>query len=1065
MVGIDGLKKYIKSENDYKKAIDLYEKNCVSIIKRNSFWKSDITIAGTVIDKNIQYSSTITLSGKEIITFKCNCTTFSNHKKICAHIGAIYLETIREENSKENLIYTSIEARKTVNEYLTRNMNRSSEQSVNNVSIYVETMLIKDHLEAGFYLLCHDKKYKIKNLYEFYRLFEEQGVYRYGRNFKLVHKIQNFNESVVLLLEFIIKNIRNEKLLCSVSGQSQLTISDSSKFILIGENIDTFLNILKENNIPFICNHKEYKINLTTPEILIKITEYINNGFKVSINNISGYLEGNNTLYLFDEKSIYKVDSDFFTEMKIFVENIFENSENMLSINNNDMSLFCNSVIPILLEFCNVVMPDKLLERYEPWELKCRFVLSYKDNKVCMRLETKYRDEDFELFKGICNNKNVCRDYNLEYMIKDIISQYHFINTSDDEMMISEYEHIYEFLRYGVKKLQSIGTVDMSEELLHIKLIDKMKIVANVSVNNNWLDLQIETADYTKKELELLINSYREKKKYIKFNENTIVKLDGNNMELLAGMAYDLDFTAEDLVNNNIFIPRYRALYVDSRLSGKVSLYSKDKGFKSLVRTIKQVEDSEIPVPDSFAGVLRDYQKIGFRWLKTMDICGFGGILADDMGLGKTVQILALLEDEYIVNKAKKKSLIIVPASLIFNWENEVYKFAKDLKIAPVVGAKSERVNIIHNSEADIFITSYDLLKRDVDEYSLIEFRYEILDEAQNIKNHMTNNARAVKKIKAETRFALTGTPIENRLAELWSIFDFVMPGFLYTNKKFRNKFEIPIVKDNQKEAVNGLKRMISPFILRREKMQVLKELPEKLEYNLFARMDGEQQKLYTANILKLKEELENHDNKMFASNRIKFLAELTRLRQICCDPALCYEDYEDESSKLELCIDLIKNSIEGGHKILLFSQFTSMLEIISDRLIKENISFYSMTGATKKEERMTMVNKFNKDNTSVFLISLRVGGTGINLTGADVVIHYDPWWNVAVQNQATDRAHRIGQEKVVSVFKLITKNSVEENILNLQQSKKGLSSNILSNKNISLSNLSKDELLSILNG
>ena len=529
-------------------------------------------------------------------------------------------------------------------------------------------------------------------------------------------------------------------------------------------------------------------------------------------------------------------------------------------------------------------------------------------------------------------------------------------------------------------------------------------------------------------------------------------------------MAYDLDFSADDLINDNIFIPRYRALYVDSRLSGNVSEYSKSQDFKNLVRTIKQVEDSEIVVPGSLNDILRGYQKHGYRWLKTMDLCGFGGILADDMGLGKTIQILTLLVDEYLVNYSNKKTLIVTPTSLIYNWENEIERFAKGLKTVAVIGAKSERVNIINNSEANIFITSYELLKRDINEYKDIDFRFQILDEAQNIKNFTTNNARVVKKIQAETKFALTGTPIENRLSELWSIFDFVMPGFLYSNKKFREKFEIPIVKQNETDALKGLKRMISPFILRRDKSEVLKELPDKLEYNLFAKMEGEQQKIYTANAIKLRDEILNKDIGEFNSNKIRFLAELTKLRQICCDPSLCYDNYDDDSSKLELCVDLVKTSIEGGHKILLFSQFTSMLDIIAKRLTKEGVSYYTMTGATSKEDRMNLVNKFNKDETSVFLISLKVGGTGLNLTGADIVIHYDPWWNVAVQNQATDRAHRIGQEKVVSVFKLITKNSVEENILSLQQSKERLSSNIVSLENISLSNLSKNELLSILN-
>lgn len=1059
------LKKYIKIQSEYNKAGNLYESGYATIVKTNSFWKNDIIVDGEVYDEDKLYNCSITLSNSEIVSFRCTCSMFLKEKQFCAHTGALFLCHFKNILNKEKLVYTSTETRKTVNAYLNRNIKKYSEKSVTDIAIDYEARVVKQYLEVSFYLVTNDKRYKIKNLFEFFRMMENSDCYEYGRNFFVVHKKENFSEVSRKQLEFILMNVRNERFLCGISGQSETLIKNKSSIIIAGENLDRFISILYEQGKSLKINGKKYSIIYENPEIVMKISEVGTSGYNLSILNITAYLNGNGSLYLFGDTAIFKADDRFISDTGVFIENIFSDINHRLSINKNDMSSFCNGVLPSLLEYCSVDMPQNMMKLYEPWDLKCKFILRRNDTAVCMRVDAKYNDDFFDLQKGICSNKNVCRDYNAEYLIKNILEKYHFMNTATGELKLIEYEDIYEFLKNGVKELKTVGEVTVSEELKELKLVENMKIGAKVSVNDNWLNLEIDAGDYSQKELETLIYSYREKKKYIKLNKNTIVKLEDNDLELLAGMAYDLDFTASDLVNDNIFVPKYRALYIDSRLSGQVSVYSKDDGFKSLVRTIKQIENSEVHVPEKFTQILRDYQKTGFRWLKTMDFCGFGGILADDMGLGKTIQILALLYDEYVVNKCDKKTLIVVPTSLIYNWENEITRFAGELKITAVTGAKSERIQILETSVTDIFITSYELLKRDVEEYSKMNFRFQILDEAQNIKNYTTINARAVKKIKAETKFALTGTPIENYLSELWSIFDFVMPGFLYTNKKFKDKFEIPIVKDGQREAINGLTRMISPFILRREKRQVLKELPEKLEYNLYAKMEGEQHKLYTANVIKLKEEITNKNLGEYASNKIKFLAELTKLRQICCDPSLCYEDYEDESAKLELCVDLVKDSIAGGHKILIFSQFTSMLQIISKRFMEEKISFYTMTGATGKEERMTLVNKFNKDKTSVFLISLRVGGTGLNLTSADIVIHYDPWWNVAVQNQATDRAHRIGQDKVVSVFKLIAKNSVEENIIKLQRSKEELSSDIINGENISLSGLSKEELLSILNG
>ena len=409
-------------------------------------------------------------------------------------------------------------------------------------------------------------------------------------------------------------------------------------------------------------------------------------------------------------------------------------------------------------------------------------------------------------------------------------------------------------------------------------------------------------------------------------------------------------------------------------------------------------------------------------------------------------------------------SLVVCPASLIYNWGEELRRFAPQLKACLVAGTKKERALIISRwREYDVLVTSYDLLKRDINEYEGKTFRFEVIDEAQYIKNHSTAAAKSVKLVKAGTRFALTGTPIENRLSELWSIFDYLMPGFLYTYARFHTDFEQPIVKFEDEAALERLRRMVTPFILRRRKEDVLRDLPDKLEEVRYAGMESRQKKLYDGQVVRMKKSMKGKSEQDFRRSRIEILAELTRIRQICCDPSLILENYEGGSAKREACMGLVHGVIEGEHKALIFSQFAAMLELLEEDLKKEGIAYYKITGATPKERRVEMVNAFNSDDTPVFLISLKAGGTGLNLTGADVVIHYDPWWNVAAQNQATDRAHRIGQTRVVTVYRIIAKDTIEERILEMQESKKKLAEDILSGDAAASSTLSREELLELL--
>lgn len=428
----------------------------------------------------------------------------------------------------------------------------------------------------------------------------------------------------------------------------------------------------------------------------------------------------------------------------------------------------------------------------------------------------------------------------------------------------------------------------------------------------------------------------------------------------------------------------------------------------------------------------------------------------------------ANLDKELLLKRnGKRASLVVSPSSLTLNWQNEVKKFAKELKTLVIRGNLSERKRQIEEiDQYDLVITSYDLLKRDIEFYleKDYSFRYIIADEAQYLKNSNTQNAKSIKKIKADTRYALTGTPIENSLAELWSIFDFIMPDYLFTYKKFKTMYETPIIKEESQEIMTKLKMLIEPFILRRNKKEVLTELPDKTITVLNNEMGEEQKNIYLSYLAQAKQELaEEIELNGYEKSQMQILAALTRLRQICCHPGLFIEGYQEGSSKLEQCMEVVQDAVNSGHKILLFSGYTSMFEIMEKELKQKGILYFKLTGSTKVDERIELVDEFNENpEIKVFLISLKAGGTGLNLTGADMVIHYDPWWNLSTENQATDRAYRIGQKNNVQVYKLITKNSIEEKIYELQQRKAELVDNMLSTKTSFINKLSKEEIMNL---
>ena len=714
---------------------------------------------------------------------------------------------------------------------------------------------------------------------------------------------------------------------------------------------------------------------------------------------------------------------------------------------------------------------EEEIEQYKPKNLGVKVYLDFDDNDyIIADVKFCYGDEEFNPLEKNIKIKNT-RNMLLENKNLNILRKTGFmVDMQNLRFILPDNDRIYNFLSNDIelymKKFEILATDNFKS-----KEIRKPKIgTIGVKVENNLLSIDLKKLNVNIEELKDIMQKYQLKKKYHRLKDGSFLNLDENeDIEFLDKIVKGMDLEYEDLEKENILLPVNRSLYLNELLQRENSInVSKNGEFQKIVNDLEQDNiNEEINIPIKMENILRDYQKTGFKWLKVLDSYHFGGILADDMGLGKTLQVLSIILEYKESDEERRTSIVICPSSLTLNWLNEARKFVPDLKASVIKGSAKEREQIINNLEKyDLIITSYDSLKRDINIYKErnYNFRYIIADEAQYMKNSTTQNAKAIKALNGTTRYALTGTPIENSLAELWSIFDFVMPGYLFGYKKFKSIYEVPIVKDNDEKAMTRLKMLIAPFILRRNKKEVLTELPEKTITVLNNQMNEEQEKVYLSYLAQAKQEVADEINiNGFEKSQFKILATLTRLRQICCHPSLFIKDYKDESSKLNQCIEILSDAIEAGHKILLFSGYTSMFDIIEKELKKQNIKYFKLTGSTKVDERISLVDEFNSNpEIKVFLISLKAGGTGLNLTGADMVIHYDPWWNQSAENQATDRAYRIGQKNNVQVYKLITSNSIEEKIYELQNKKAELIDNMLDTKTSFVNKLSRDEIMSL---
>ena len=966
----------------------------------------------------------------------------------------------------------------------------------NKGSIRLEPKIIYDKFSGEIkieFKIGSTKMYKIKNLSEFYTRMLEKEFYKYGDKLQFVHTREMFEEGSKELLDFLLKYAEIIKYANSNSNSNYLyygkALSESN--IIVGNSgLDELFDILKGKKVDMQKDYKSSIIEFTEAqpniEFILKQTKEKEYEIVPNIEIFSvAIIKGKKYTYILDDKKIYRCSKEFEKSNLKLLEIFRKNYISELKLGNNELPQLFSIILPKVNNAIKIKdIPEEEIKKYQPQELFIKVFLDF-DNKNYLIADVKFIYGDQEI--NPLNEKvkvDFPRNLIKETKALNVFRKTGFmLDTKNLRFILPNDEKIYQFLTEDINEYMQKFEVLVTDNF-KTKQIKQSKINGlGIKIENNLLEIDLDGMKIDKQELKEIMEKYSLKKKYYRLKDGSFLNIENNQkIEFLNQLATGADIDYNKIVDGKVRIPVYRSLYIDQLLNNLKGVnIQKNDEYKTLINNLKEDNIEEIPVPKEFKHILRYYQKTGFQWLKTLDYYKFGGILADDMGLGKTIQVLSIIMD-YINNdkediisgqetlnigSEKRTSLVISPSSLTLNWKAEAEKFTKNLKTEVIMGSLSERKRKIEELDKyDLVITSYDLLKRDIELYKNkdYQFRYIIADEAQYLKNSNTQNAKSIKQIKADTRYALTGTPIENALSELWSIFDFIMPEYLFSYRKFKSLYEMPIIKNNDQDAMKKLKMLIKPFILRRTKKEVLTELPEKTVTVLNNEMGEEQKNIYLSYLAQTKQEIaEQIDLNGYERSHIQILAALTRLRQICCHPSLFIEGYKDGSSKLEQCIEIIQEAVTSGHKILLFSGYTSMFEIIEKELKQKNISYFKLTGSTKVEERVKMVDEFNNNpKIQLFLISLKAGGTGLNLTGADMVIHYDPWWNLSTENQATDRAYRIGQKNNVQVYKLITKNSIEEKIYELQQKKSQLIDNVLDNQTSFISKLSREEIMDL---
>lgn len=1035
-----------------------------------------ICIDANVISENLfnEYSTKIEFDAgtRSILSTYCSCADFEKNEfkrgnYCCKHLVAAFYKSL-EELSRNPLLGDEIGGEKGISKssgnVLSMLLGEEQHKDEIKIDVYINKKEWNDSLTAEFKIglnfMSSNNLYVLKDINQFLLMLNNNVPLNYSKNFTLDMKSQRFSTKDKRLMDFIemLKTMEGTQKYVNRNAESYI----DGKYVTIPKYlVREFLEVIKKHRVylneGFFFRPVETEILFEAPPIdfdlkIIKGDYVLKSpgGMPISLGSKNDVFLYGSTIYLPEHELCYKISP----YLQVF------NQAKVLTFEGSQEETVLRRLIPELnLLSQNVALSKTIKNKIVMSECSFSFYFDTDKDDVTLIVKVKYGSHEFNIFEDY-KEKIIYRDSKKEAQVISTLRTLGFEEIKGKFYLLMGDDYKFNFFKNEIGKLQSFGEVYYSENFKGIKSIGTKGIMGNIKPGKyDYFEMDFKVGDLSPKDTAGILRAFRENLKYYRLKNGEFLDLEELELKKFLKL---LDVVSSHIVDGNkVQIPKSKGIYLNSYLEENNLRYVKGKEeLKEIKERFKNIDNVSFKGPEDFKGALREYQKLGYNWFKTLDYLGFGGILGDEMGLGKTIQTIAFLS-----SNQGSKSLIVAPTSLIYNWASEFEKFAPGIKVAAVNGVKEEREEIIKNiSDYDVIITTYNLLKRDIESYKALEFDYCILDEAQNIKNPASQNAIAAKEIKAKRRFALSGTPIENSLMELWSIFDFIMPGYLYDEKSFTVRYHRRL--NEGPEILEELNKLIKPFILRRKKKDVVKELPDKIEKKLLVTMEEEQKKVYKAYADYAMQLIEKKVKEFeFQNSKIEILSYITRLRQLCLDPSVVMDEYDGSSAKIEALIEVLQQSIEEGHRILVFSQFTSVLKNISKKISGEGINFSYLDGSVPSEKRMHMVKSFNEGENSVFLISLKAGGTGLNLTSADIVIHFDPWWNPAVEEQATDRAHRIGQKNVVEVIKLIAKGTIEEKILSLQEEKKKLISELMGDELSSgegFAALSEEELIGL---
>ncbi|EGW36589.1 DEAD/DEAH box helicase [Desulfosporosinus sp. OT] len=1059
------------ADNDrvYKKGVSYFMASRVS----NFTFTPDKGLVNASVVGGLRYTVQIAFERDSAIrSYRCTCPAFTDHPGACKHVIAV----LKAAQQKLPTAWRDpVVQNRVVEDLLEILANHRPEITQEELTLNVELQIMAGNRPSAYLhlRLGLQRLYVVKDIGRFLTSIKTGRSLEFGKQFTLEPTRQTFKEEDRAMIAMLLEMFEQHTALNEMQGPYYSTTLLSQKSLhLTGYYLTKFLDALGDkvflwaigsaplNPSPIIrqglpmgfslqTQGQDLAFALGTEEVPIQLTS-----------------DGN---YYFYQQNIYQASPSQKDLLPPILSALRKGSMTSIVIPSAQKEFFASEALPLIGKLGQVSIDPTLEDKFCQANLQAKIYFDRaSDLGINARLEFCYGDTIINPFASTRENSNdlandviLIRAVDEERKILNILEQADFI-VSKGKINLEDDDKIFEFTTNWLPQLRDLAELYYSDQFkLKIRTSTTFSGQVRLDETLDILEISFHYNDIEPDELADIFHSLHLKKKYHRLRDGSFLDLNQPELTSVAQLLDNLDLGADDLNKKLLNLPKYRAMYIDSFLrQANLPGIQRNKAFKQLVQSILEPQDGEFEIPAELQNVLRDYQKTGFKWLKTLASFGLGGILADDMGLGKTLQILSFILSEKSASLGP--ALVIAPTSLIYNWQEEAKKFIPSLQVLVVEGTPQEREIQLTGIEeqCDLVVTSYPILRRDIDKFAKFEFSYCFLDEAQHTKNPQTLNAKSVQQIQAKGYFALTGTPIENSLSELWSLFNFIMPGYLLSHQEFRKKYEIPIIKNEDSNSLTELSRHANPFILRRLKKDVLKELPDKIETQLNAPLTEEQKKLYLAYLQEAKGQIAQEIAAVgFNRSHMKILAALTRLRQICCHPAMFIENYTGESGKMLLLQEILSDALDSGHRILIFSQFTTMLDIIQSYLTSEGIEHFYLSGLTKATERLQMANSFNAGIGQVFLISLKAGGTGLNLTGADMVIHYDPWWNPAVEDQATDRAHRIGQKNAVQVIKLISQGTVEEKINILQNKKKVLIDSVIQPGETMLSKLTEKEL------